>query len=41
MIVVLAQSLHQLYMADKLEFAIVVYPLADSVPEVHLPVEPV
>ena len=39
--VLFAQSWHQLYMADKLEFGIVVYPWADSAPEVQSPVEPV
>ena len=41
MMVVLAQRRHQWYMADKLEFGIVVYPRADSAPGVQLPVEAV
>lgn len=39
MIVVLAHSLHWLYMAAKLEFAIAVYPWSDRAPEFHLLVE--
>ena len=38
MMVVLAQRVHWLCMAAKLEFDIAVYPWPDRAPEFHLPV---
>lgn len=41
MMLLLVQILHQFYTADKLEFGIALYPWANRVPWVQLPIEPV